>query len=302
MSTFEQRVEQHHVVSFQAATAMAYQQSQSRLRPFVTEQACEGEANVAVHIFGQVEGQKLAGRKPENVDNPALRTRRWLVYDDPFVQGEVLPQVDMWRQAFDPRSDLLAVHTAAVRRYIDDQIIQGVIGTAYEGKRASTPMEVPAGQVIGTGVGGAGSGLNIDKLIAIRNLYGRNEVDLDGVMRPVLAVTQQQMTNLLSVDKVQNNDFMGHNGEVLRTGMLKNFYGIDLVIINRLPLKAGTSNVRICPSWMPDNVVLGVWQDVKANIWNDTSKRNIPTMEVSALVNATRKQEKGVVLVECTES
>jgi hypothetical protein len=51
-----------------------------------------------------------------------------------------------------------------------------------------------------------------------------------------------------------------------------------------------------------ERVKLGIWQDVKPDMWNDTHARNTPYIHVDAYMDATRVEDKGVHVIECTES
>lgn len=299
------RVEEHHKLQFRENFLMVTQQRGSKLRAYVTEQPCAGEGAVAADLIGQITYQRGTGRRRSNIENVPSRERRWLVYRDSIETAQYLDTVDKFRMIDDPMSRLYEAHNAAIRRGIDDIILGldetgkidsgGLLGKVAEGKRVGDATKTLPSEYV-TPHGGAG--LTVAKLRAARLKLGLDENDLT-VNRPVMAITTNQADDLLGIVENGTANYNLLEQPQLKEGRVTSFMGFDFIEINRLP-KASTT--RSCPVWIKSQVVLGVWQDVRPRIWNDTHVGNIPYMHVDAVLDATRIEDLGVHVIECTES
>lgn len=300
---FEQIVEEHHIIQFRDASELAYQEVGSILRPFVDESTAEGEQNRMLRLFDPGTAQRRTERVPTNVDNRLNRRARWLIYQDPIESGEYIDQIDIWRQAFDPQSDLLRGHNAAVGRGIDDIILDGMLGDAFEGKRGEKKVVLPAGQTIPADVEtpGTDTGMTVFKMRKALQKLAEGFVDLDRTM-PFIALTARQHDDLLAFTQVTSEDFNRRERPVLRDGKLIEFLGMRIVRMQRLPLKSGTTDVRLNPVWVEKDVHLGIWSDVRPRMWNDTHRQLTPVIHIDFVGDCRRKQDAGVVVVESKEA
>lgn len=304
--SFEQNVEQHHVIDMKAKMKLAYQQVASKLRPFVTEQTCNGEQSAMIDLFDRVVAQRRKDRVPENIDNRANRRRRWLIYQDPIETGEYIDKMDRWRQLSDPSSSLMRTHAAAIQRGIDEIIVTGLTAEAYEGKYNSlSAKSFPAARVVDADLrdeddeGTGDCGLNVRKLRRARTLLKKAEIDLDSE-RPVVGATADQMDDLLQYVKVVSSDFGFKPGDepVLKSGKVQRFMGFDFVECERFGTKDGAPTIQINPVWLPSAISLGVWSDVDEDMWNDTHRQKTPYLHVDANMDCRRGEDEGVVHIE----
>lgn len=298
-------VEQHHKLSFQSNFMLATQYLGPKLRRFVTERICVGEGAVAADIIGTVNYRRGESRRRSNIENVPGRTRRWLVYRDPIETGQYLDAVDKFRMIDDPGSPLMIAHSAAIGRGIDDTIMGldedgnvgegGIFGTVVQGKRpGGAGVALPGANITVHG----GTGLTIGKLRKARKKLGLDENDLDR-LSPVVGITTNQHDDLLGIVETGTADLNQLEQPQLRDGKVTRLMGFDFVECNRLP-KAGTT--RSLPVWVKDKIVLGIWQDVKPGMWNDTHARNTPYIHVDAIMDCTRTEDVGVHIIECTEA
>lgn len=303
--SFDQLVEQHHKVTFAAELNLALSYNGSKFRPFVTEQTCAGEATTAAELIGDIEYMRGTGRRRTNIENVPARVRRWLVYRGPIETGQYLDKEDKFRQAMDASSALMQRHVGAVRKGIDDTILGvdqngqidagGVLGPVLEGKEHTTaPKSLPSKHLTVHG----GAGLTIAKLRKARKQLGLDENDM-AVVQPVMAITTSQHDDLLGIVETASASLNMLEQPHIVEGKVKRLMGFNFVESNRLP-HDGTS--RSCPVWLKDKVVLGVYEDVKGDMWNDTSARNTPYMHVECTMDATRTEDEGVHVIECVES
>ena len=57
----------------------------------------------------------------------------------------------------------------------------------------------------------------------------------------------------------------------------------------------------MCPIFSKKNIVVGRWQGIEGDMWNDTSAKNMPYVYVSAYLDCVRAQDTGVVVIPCVE-
>ena len=302
---FDTLVEQHHKLTFAANFMLATQYLGPKLRPWVTEQTCAGEGATAADLIDPVNYQRGSGRRRSNIENVPNRRRRWLIYRDPLETGQYLDSVDKFRMIDDPGSELMRVHAAAIGRGIDDTILGldedgavaegGILGSIVEGKRpGGAGVALPGAQ---TTVHGA-AGLTIAKMRKARKRLGLDENDLDR-STPVMAITTNQHDDLLGIVETASSNLNMLEQPHIIEGKVKRLLGFNFIECNRLP-KSGTT--RSCPVWIKEKVKLGIWQDIKPQMWNDTHARNTPYIHVDAYMDSTRVEDTGVHVIECTES
>lgn len=307
--SFDQRVENTHQIAAANAVELILQQQGPLLRRYVTEKACTGYLQPATDIVGKVEVDEGGdGRIRSNPDNKAQRNRRLLVWQGAPFTGEYLDKRDMWLSAMDPTSELMMTHTAAVGRGIDRVILgvnqsgkitgNGILGSATNGgaKSTNTTSSLPAANTVPHG----GEGMTIDKLKKVRENLALAHNRMQG-SRPVIAMGAKQITDLFGVI------YSGTDAKALNPlqqreiveGHISRLLGMDIVEHQALP-KDGTT--RTCPVWLPEMIVLGVWQDVKTIMANDSSKGMTPYFRIDYSMDCVRKQDGGVMAVQCTEA
>lgn len=302
--SFDQLVEAHHQLGMSNAVELALQRMGSKLRPHVTEKPAMGEAVPASDLLGEVKAQRLAARRRSNIENPVPRERRWLVRRDPIGTGQYLDDVDKFNSAMDPQSEIIQAHTNATGRALDDLILGmdedgnlgegGILGSAVSGKRLSSVSQLPSEFKTVHG----GVGLSIAKLRKARKKLGLDENDL-AVFTPVCAITTTQHDDLLGiVESASANLNMLEQPQIV-DGKVTRLMGFEFVEHNGLYKTGSTCS---CPVWIKNNVVLGVWQDIRTRAWNDSSAGNTPYFEIDFVMDCTRKQDKGVHIIEATEA
>lgn len=299
-------VQDHHKLMFKENFLMVTQRDGSKLRPHVTEDSCSGEGAVAADLIGEVKYTRRTGRARSNPEIVPPRSRRWLVYRDPIETGQYLDTEDKFRMIDDPSSRLYETHNRAIRRGVDDIIlgldedgkvdVGGILGKVAEGKRPGA-----AGVALSTDyrTGNASNdGLTIAKLRAARLKLGLDENDLD-YQTPVMAITTRQHDDLLAIVEGASANLNMLEQPTVRSGKVTRLMGFEFVEINRLPLE---DTRRACPVWLKDKIKLGVWQDIRPRMWNDTHAQNTPYMHVDAIMDATRIEDLGVHVIMCKES
>lgn len=305
----EQLVEQWHKLTYADNVNMVAQQLQNPLRPAVTETRCTGEAHAVADLIGTGEYLVAEDRSRRNPENPSKLTRRWLVRPDKIESGQYIDEETKLDTAMDPTSTFVRDHTAKVNRGIFDRILGvqkvgstfeiaygGILGRANEGKRPGTVTGLPSGNIIAAG----GTGLTIDKMINVKEDLALNEFGIETDDPLFALISPKQVTNLLKIADAASTSIPAFAIDQLKTGKPTPLLGITWIVNNRLP--KDSSGNRLCPVWSKRNIMLGIWQDLIGDMWNDTSAKKLPYCYVSARVDAVRVQDAGVRVITCVES
>lgn len=303
--SYAERFSQTHKIEFQDAARLAIQNQTSVLRATVSESPMTGEQSSPVTYYDKVKAKRREGRVPSNSDNPANRRRRWLKYQPTFDSGEYIDSNDKFQGMTNFQSPLMMTHTSAVRRFVDeDVILEGIFGPAYEGELGGTAITFPAGQVIGktvqSGVGSGSVGLNLEKIKHSRKLFAANGHDF-AVEEPYLILTAEQIDDLSNEIELTNADYRQEAGpQFSRDGKLSKVWNHWFIEFQNLPIKtSGLDQVQRIPVYCKSAMMLGVWQDVKFDAWEDTAKFKELYMNASANMDCRRLDEKLVLEIEC---
>lgn len=301
-------VEQHHKLTYRDNVIMVAQQTKNPLMGAVMEMPVKGEAVRVADLLNAVEYVYGEGRSRRNTENPIGGTARWIVRPDCIESGQYIDIEDKLDMAVDPTSNFVRGHTMAVTRGWADRILGvrkqgsafvvtdgGIMGFAREGKTPGAGTALPVGQSIAV----AGTGLTVAKLRAAQLLLNEAEFGLqdDGDVLYCM-IGPRQKDNLLAIAEASATPLNAFQIQQLIDGKPTMLMGMNWIYSNRLP-KIGTT--RYCPVWSKNNIIAGVWEALQGDMWNDTSAKNLPYARVWARIEATRAQDKGVVIIECLE-
>lgn len=287
-------------MSFEVSTAfvqqyttnvqLLLQQRGSKLRDCCTLGSYTGKAAKAVEQIGAVTAQE---RLTRHADTPLISTphdARW-VFPRDFEWADMIDDQDKLRMLIDPTSPYAVNGANALGRSMDDIIIAAALGTAQTGENGSTatPFDT-VGQRIAVG----GTGLTVAKLRQARRILAANEVDLASEML-YIAVTAQQIDNLLGTTEVTSSDF--NSVKALVQGDIDTFMGFKFIQIERLGLDG--SGDRRCFAWAKSGLHVGMWNDINTKISERADKSYAMQVYVKGTFGATRVEEKKVVEIIC---
>lgn len=315
--SFTQLVEAHHKLTYSDNVAMVAQQMQNRLRPAVTIVPATGEAKSVADLIGAKEYIRGEDRGRRNPENPAARSRRWLIRPTVIEDGEYIDTIDKFDLALDPTSQVMRNSVVAVERGVFDTILgiarnnngtfsiagSGILGSATSGKRPDTATALPSGNFIDHDYDPSSSGLTgltLDKLRKVKLDLNKAEFGMEDDDALFAAITPTQVDDLIAIAAATNQSLNAFAVEQLRTGQPTQLMGINWIATNRLPVDS--SGYRLCPVWSKKNVVVGMWQDVRGDMWNDTAAKNLPYIYTSAYVDAVRVEDGGVRVIRCEEA
>jgi len=276
------------------------QQKKSRLRDKVRVESVTGEEAFFDQI-GATYAVKLNDRHGDTprIDTPHSRRR---VAPEQYAWSDMIDTFDKVKMLGDPSSNYIQAGSFALGRGIDDEIIAAATGTSYTGKTGTTQVSLPSAQQVGVQVGGSSSnvGLNLEKLIAAKSRFGKNDVDVDDPMNKLyIAVSQQQIDDLLAIEKLTSADYA--SVKALQQGDINTFMGFEFVRLERLALNAST-DIRTCFAWAKSGICLGINKDITARVSELPTKNYSWQAYACMSVGATRMEEEKVVSIACDES
>ena len=266
------------------------QQRGSKLRDCCTMGSYTGKAAKAVEQIGAVTAQE---RTTRHADTPLISTphdARW-VFPRDFEWADMIDDQDKLRMLIDPTSPYAQNGAYALGRKLDDIIIAAALGTAQTGENGSTATEFStATQQIAVGA----TGLTVAKLRQARRILAANEVDLASDML-YIAVTAQQIDNLLGTTEVTSSDF--NSVKALVQGDIDTFMGFKFIQTELLGLDG--SGDRRCFAWAKSGMHVAMWNDINTKISERADKSYAMQVYVKGTFGATRVDEKKVVEIIC---
>lgn len=302
---FDAQVSPSFRLTYQTNFELVLQQMGSRLRPLVTEMPATGKAVAASDLVGKLEMEEVAHRVRNNADIKADMTRRWLTFPNRFRVGGYFDSEDDMRAVESPRSEILQAAAAAAGRRVDQIILGlnadgtvgngGIMGNVVSGETpGGAPVALPSKHRTVHG----SAGMTVLKLRKALLQMGKDDVDLDRD-EIYCGITHQQHDDLIGIVEAGTGFNLLSQNEII-TGRIDGRLGIKFVLMSQSVLpKVG--NIRSCPVWVKRNIKLGVWEDIRSDVWNDTNADNIPAWRVDLRMQATRVQDGMVHVIECQE-
>ena len=321
-------VEKAYINSFRAGFAQAFQQTTSKLRPYVEIERQAAEFEYYDRIGMADDMQTVTARYGDNPISEMTHDRRRIGLAD-YDQGKAVDEKDLKRVAMDPSSAYMQGLVASANRKFDDIVIAGWTGTAYTGKAGATSVafvtsvtdKLSVGAVSDvqtrivastyvareaategidvnytyTGTAGASSGLTLAKLKAVRTtMLKLDAIDQDEVLN--CFISAKQFENLLGISEVINSDYSTRKN--LAEGNVTTFMGFRFIHCERLPLASG---VRSCFVTKPRALKVAISQDISADIWRLPAKKNIPYLYVKMGLGSSRMWGENLARIGCAE-
>lgn len=314
---YSMNVDQHFRTMYADSVTLVAQQMANPILPAATIVPASGEAQSVTDLVGSVDYQRGEARSRRNVENPVKGSRRWVTYDaeNEIKSGQYIDKEDKFKTAADPTSTFVRVHTAAVTRGQMDQLLGiekkdgvyrisrgGLYGIAREGKVPDGGTDLPSGQYLTAD----STGLTLDKLIAAVELLHLADFGIDTDLDPLYGlITPKQKSDLLRIAASAPGLTNAFDVKALETGKPAMLMGVNWIMSNRVPVgatgKPGAGK-RLVGIWSKSNLIGGEYEAINGAAWNDTASDNLPYVRVRTNIDAVRAQDKGVVVIPCTEA
>lgn len=149
------------------------------------------------------------------------------------------------------------------------------------------------------------SGLTIDKLLAITKFYQMRHMSITDTY--YMAITPQQMSDLMHIDKLQNNLYgfqvlKEANGKRYMTSLL----GITFIITPDVPIvdinpSGAPKWVRACPVWRKQDVEFATWMNLTSEIEKVNKSWDEWIVSLQFAYGAGRRRVNSILTVHCDE-
>lgn len=299
------------ITQFSTLLKMRLQQKQSLLRGRVMEGSHTGAKQASpLQLVDAMQMQTPTGRFAPKSHIPSTYTRRWVSPVD--KEGDQLvDNFDQLKTPIDPKSQLVAKAAAACARQWDDAIILAMTGAATIGTDAGSltteSWDTTDFQIAGDfDKSGTPNGLSVSKLNEARRILEHyHAFEEDGDANGYLLIGSQQHADLRNQAQVVSSDF-NRNGGVLEKGVVTDFMGFKIIVSERLPTitdKNSNANQRSCRVWVPSGLYLGLWQDVKTEVFRRADLSSNP-WDINTMISfgATRTELGKIVEICATDT
>lgn len=324
------QIEKAYINNFRAGFEQAFQQSTSRLRPYVEVESQSAEFDFYDRVGLADDMTEVTTRYGDNPVNEVPHDRRMISLKD-FEWGKPIDEKDLKRVAEDPTNAYTQAAVAAANRKVDAIITSQLFAQANTGKKGDIPVNfvgtnsgkitvgavsnqsgliatagsysLTAGSYEGidiakdyTGGTAADAGLTLAKLKAVRTTMMKLEaIDEDTLIH--FFYTSSQLNDLLGINEVINGDYaVGH---ALQQGKPATFMNFTFHQLERLP-KVGT--VRTNFALLPKAFKLAIGTDITTDMWRLTGQKNIPYIYIKATMGGSRMWGEVLAKVNVVES
>jgi hypothetical protein len=209
--------------------------------------------------------------------------------------GEIVASEEAHQMLIDPYSSVAVNGAMAMKRQVDDIIIKAASGPAGDGKGGSVAF--PTSQKIGDGT----SVIDLDALLAVIEMFAKNDVDPDESKVLVIGPTQQR--SLMKIMELTSADYQ--STQALATGHLPNYLGFsDIIVSNRLGNTATTpaAGTIPCLAFTPKGIGLHVAGEIRANVAPRPDMSFETQFYLQLDMDAVRVEDEHVVLLDLKDS
>lgn len=296
------------VQQFTGNVGFLAQQTDSRLRGTVVEDAITGEAAYLEQLAPTAAKKRIARHGDSPIVSSQHLRRRVAAYD--YEWGDLVDQLDRVRLLIDPTSAYARNAANAMNRAYDDEIMACMWANAYTGHAGGTTVSwpngnaestptTPAGTQVGMsdwtyGNGSGNAGLTISKLISASVALDAAEGDEDEERYIVL--TARAKGQLLSTTEATSGDYAAV--KALVDGKIKEFMGFRVIHSERV-LKDASGAYRL-PVYRKSALGLGIAKDVWGRISERPDKSFAWYVYAAMAIGATRLEEAKLVEIKCT--
>lgn len=289
-------VDVHVVQQFTDGITHLAQQKVSRLRGYVDIDPKVVGDRAYYNQLGQTSMTKRVSRHGDTEYTDTPHHRRMVTLESWDV-ADLLDTDDKVQMLTDPLNSYSQSFAMAAGRKIDDVIIEAAFATAKTGKTGTGSETWPTTEqpVVDEDLGGADSGLNLEKVRQAKLQLDENEVPDDG---RYIVCSAQQIDDMIAEAEVQSIDTNTYRALV--NGTVTSFMGFDWIRSERLLTNA--SGWRRVLAFQRNSLKLAIGINPRGRISEMPNKRYSMQAFYEMRVGATRMDPYGVVEIECVES
>jgi Phage capsid protein len=255
------QIEQWRVQAYTANVYMLSQQKASRLGPLVRSETFKGKSEYFDRMGLATAQKKVARNSP--TPNLDIALSRRMVTTSIYEWGTIVDRKDKLQNIHDPENQFSMAASAALGRSMDDVLIQSALGPAVAGEGGTTTVSLGNAQKLAAVSQGAISGLNMNALLGVKQLFDQAEV---GEGQRYIVHNGAQLRSLLGQTQVTSSDY--NTVKALVRGELDTFLGFKFIRIERLLASSLYSS--------------GTTFDVNTGLYNSSGAVSLAGTEVSA--------------------
>lgn len=284
-------IDQLQVTKFRDNVHVLAQQMDSRLMPYVEWIDPKPGDVMAYDRMGRVEARKVTGRyTPMTFDDIAF-DRRALSREE-YIVNLPVSNYDLEGMLADPRSKLGQACVYAMKRTIDRVIVAAMFADVKTGRNFENTVTATADGVLTVDMT---SGVTFPKWLNIDQNFIDNEVDNDGSLRKVIAITGEENTSTLQISQLTQSFYTKQMQ--IDGGVVKRLMDFDVIrygglIANpMLPVNAG---VRTSFAAVQNAIAVGLWRNMAINV--EPRYDLVDTSQINCLFTIGACRTEGVLL------
>jgi hypothetical protein len=289
----------HVQIEYERLWTHLLQETTSHLLPTVKKVTVNGERR-RMSQLGAVAYREITGRALPTIANAPTTYVRWLVpkkYENP----QIIPEWDAEDLGLlaTPQSAYLEADVYAYNRQVDATIVAALNGNAITGEDGTTLTALPAAQIIDEDFGATNAGLTFAKVAEAK--YRLDAAFVPQMNRHFICSPQEEQDLILNVIQVQSSDYTKVQPITDGSLMGKTWMGFTWhTQVRDLPVSevAGNNYIRRAFAYHSDYVEFGDGQR-RVNIDVLPERSQAIQIYARARMGASRRQEEGVVAIEC---
>jgi len=330
-------IETSYVNQFREGFEQAYQQTTSKMDPYVEHESQSSEYDYYDRIGEAEEMQEDNTRYADNPMSEIPHDRRRLGLRS-YDLGKAIDEKDLMRVITDPQNPYNMALLASGKRKRDDVIFDRYFGRAYTGKAGAidvdycvsnteggsdkiTVGEISNGssnKIAATGgryvlKSGNYEGISVGSEFALTGTPGASGLTLDklkAIRTTMLRVegieddtklncfiTSRQAEDLLNIDEIINADYAFT--KALAEGKVASFMGFNFITSERIPM---VGDERRCIVSLPRAFKLAVGKELTGDIWRLSGKKKIPYIYYKQSIDGSRMWGEIAGEIRCDES
>ena len=269
------------------------QQSTIKLRDWVQERGVQS-INHNWETLGSVDASLKAPRTDLTpIDTPVSGNTfdRRVSLAQSYHVGDLVEQEDQVKAIINLNNNIAMSQGMAMKRQIDDVIIEAATADALDGGGASIPL--PAEQIVGDGT----TQISFDMVTEVSEKFMENDIDPD--VPKIFVVGPKQIRKLLQLTEVNSSD---HNTvkELAGNGMISSWMGFDWIFSTRLNIPS--VDELDCLAFTRRAIGLQMNRDITARIAEDPSVSFAWRIYCYMTLGAVRVEDEHMVQVHVADA
>ena len=274
-----------YIQTFEQNVRQLAQQSQAKLRPYVTEKGTSGQKHNWERMAAGAATKKTAALTPTPVAQ--LGWSRRVSVAETWHAGEAFEHEDPVQMLVDPKSSIVENLSMAMNRAFDDLIITAATAAALNGDGSTTAF--PGTQRVGDGT----AAISFALVTQVQQKF--MEKDIDPTIPKVAVVGPVQVRQLMALTQQTSSDYV--NAQALQTlnasGIVVNWMGFTWVVSNRLLVPA--AGQLDCLFFTKRAIGLQVNADISSRVAEDPSVSFAWRVYTKFTMGAVRVEDEQIV-------